>query len=142
MTKFSFDADAQQHIQRAHVKGDDAAEALLMVAKYLRSGEPVPSNLAEYLAGAIEAAMVKDSNKRASELLIELGLKAKNRREIEDWIKIGSTVEELLDSGKAKFNAFLDVAEMYGITDKTVKKYFNKYQKTLKINDEINNGER
>ena len=140
MTKFSFDAEAELHIRRSHIDGDDAAKALLIVANYLRAGEPVPSNLAKYLADAIEASMAKDSKNRGSELLLELGLKAKNRRIIEDWLEIGCTVEEQLDSGKSKFNAFLDVAQMFGISEKTVQTYFNQYQKALQITEAINQG--
>jgi hypothetical protein len=140
MTQFSFDAEAELHIRRAQINGDDAAKALLILAQYLRTGEPVPSNLAKYLADAIEASMAKDGKTRASELLVELGLKAKNRRIIADWLEIGCTVEEQLDSGKSKFNAFLDVAEMFGISEKTVQTYFNQYQKALLITEAINQG--
>ncbi len=60
----------------ARIESDpDAARDVLQIASgYIRRGEPLPGNLAEYLAGAIEAAMAKPAKFRAKALSDELGL--------------------------------------------------------------------
>lgn len=132
MTKlsFSFDALAEENIRKAKISEEYAAKALLQIAVYLRQQEAIPGNLAEYLAGAIEASMLKpkDKGKALSE---ELGLSAKNRRPRDCWFEIGKAVEELLDAGKTKFFAFPEVAEDYGLSKETVANYYKVYSEAM-----------
>lgn len=76
---------ADDLLERA--KGDVAAaeQLLLMAAKYLRSGETMPSNLADYLASAFEVAVNNPARKAPNTavtgdaLLTALCLKYQNR---------------------------------------------------------------
>ena len=76
-------------IDEAPRDAEKAAECLLIAAGYLRSCKPMPSDLARYLADAIEAAVLKPAEHRAKALALELNLMALNRRPLNidpDWL--------------------------------------------------------
>lgn len=83
------DFEAMDAIDRAESDREQAANVLLIAAAYMRRGEALPSHLAEYLAGAIEASMGKPQGKRGDALLLELNLKNQNRRLVAYWRDVG-----------------------------------------------------
>lgn len=117
----------------ALVKTDDpdaARDALLLVAGYIQRGEVLPGNLADYLVGAIETAMEKPTaEQRAKTLTVELGLSGLNRRPVGDWATIGGEVERRAKVCGSEENACLDVSLDTGISDRTVRRYWDKYKK-------------
>lgn len=121
--KFTFDFDAAKHISRVQMSENHAAEVLLMAAKYLREYNAVPTNIAEYLADAIEASMVKGEGHRAKALIEELGLKVRNRRPSATWFEVGSAVSRLKKDGMSESAALNSVAEELNIDRNTVAKY-------------------
>ena len=61
---------------------EQAAVVLKWAAGYLRKGEPLPYPLALFLAEAFENAMRRAPSVRGSVLLLNLKLKANNRRKV------------------------------------------------------------
>ena len=117
----------------ALVKTDDpdaARDALLLVAGYIQRGEMLPGNLANYLVSAIETAMDKPTKRqRAKTLTVELGLSGLNRRPVGNWVNIGAEVERRTSAGDSEEKACGDVSDGKGISDRTVKRYWDKYKK-------------
>ena len=64
----------------APADAEKAAEVLLLAAKLLRDRQPLPYELADYLADAFEASMNKTPELRVKHLAFELNLHAKNKR--------------------------------------------------------------
>jgi len=104
-----------------------AAEVLRIAAKYLRSGEKLPLALALFLADAFERAMSKASMVRGSELLINLNLKAMNKRPAANFEYVGSQLQKRIDSEIPRQRALKEVAEKYNIDKKTVQRMHKKY---------------
>lgn len=101
-------------INQAEADPEMAAECLLRAAKYLRSRSPMPSDLANYLADAFEAAMLKPVEMRGRALALELHLTALNRRPVNvdpDWLG------EYLDMSETKAKKL--IATEFGISQST-----------------------
>lgn len=113
-----------------------ASEALLIAASYIRRGEALPGNLAQFLVEAIEAAMLKPEKFRAKALTDELNLTGNARRPADDWATIGYEVEVLIQQGNTQGNAFGGVAEQYEISEETVKRYWKIYAPAAKAFDD------
>lgn len=126
----NFFADEQVTDYLAHAESDPEAarNALLIAAQYIRQGKVLPGNLANHLAGAIEAAMAKPQRSWARELSVELHLTSLNRRPADDWATIGSEVAYLIEEGHSQEDAFGKVADNYKISFETVKKYWRIYK--------------
>jgi hypothetical protein len=109
---------------------DAARDALLLAAGYIQRGEVLPGNLADFLVNAIEAAMAKPTEKqRAKTLTVELGLTGLNSRPVGSWATVGGEVESRVNAGESPENACIDVSAESGISDRTVKRYWDKYKK-------------
>jgi hypothetical protein len=106
-----------------------AHDALLLAAGYIERGEPLPGNLANYLVMAITKAMAMPEHKRAKSLTDNLGLTAKNRRKKGSWSTIGGEIERRVSAGTSPENACLDVSAETGISDRTVKRYWDQYKR-------------
>jgi hypothetical protein len=106
---------------------NQAAEVLRIAAKYLKNQDEMPYLLALFLADAIDRAMSKASGMRASELLINLNLKSRNRRPASNFEYVGQDLQERLDAKMQKTKASLEVAEKYLIDEKTVKRMHKNY---------------
>lgn len=119
----TFDFEVNKHIRRKETDEDHAVVALLTIAKYLREYGALPSNLAEYLADAIVASMVKPKGKRAKAFTDELGLTAKNRRPASTAIDVGVAVYLQTREGKSVDAGMNAVAEELGVDKKTIAKY-------------------
>ena len=105
-----------------------AAKVLSIAAKYFRRGEALPSFLAYFLADAIDSAMEKAPSARGSELLLNLKLKARNRRPAAvNLIAMGEDLEKLIENKIPILEAAETVAERYGISDSTVKRKYKDY---------------
>lgn len=61
-------------------RDEDPSPLLLLAAQLLRSGTRLPKPLAQWLADAFEASMIKPPEVRARELAIELGLQRREGR--------------------------------------------------------------
>jgi hypothetical protein len=111
--KFDFGRDinfaVSEAIHAAPANADRAAEVLLLSAKLLRSGKPLPAELVDYLAGAFEASMEKPENVRVNALAMELNLKVPNRSPNPfDWL----AAHKLIQANIGKSNAELKVLIM------------------------------
>jgi hypothetical protein len=111
---------------------DAAKNALLIVADYIQRGEALPGNLADFLVAAIEAAMAKPVELRAKAFTDELGLTANNRRPAGDWLAIGAEVERLVKAGNSEEKAIGALSDETGVSDRTVKRYLDKYRLAAK----------
>ncbi len=129
---------AQEAIELAPSDPWGAAEALRIAARYIREGKPLPPPLDDYLAGAIEAAMHKAPEHRGSALLLELNLKALNRKPGRYWLEVGKFVEFHRDPDVAKGmtyeGAVAMAADIFKIHDSTVRRYWRQFKKHLKEN--------
>lgn len=127
---------------------DAAANALTLVAGYLRSGEAVPSELAKYLADAIEVSMVKPIKLRARAFTDELHLTVSHRPPSGYWLAIGNDADMLISEGKTQYDAFSEIAGKYKndfeieISEETVRNYWRKYKEALEEDQRISDGER
>ena len=132
MAKLDFDVRAHDALSRADSDPDAAAEALLIAAEYLRAGTPPPRDLADHLAGAIEASMRKPRDKRGAALLLELKLTARNRRPAADWFAVGAAFERLVDDeALTDSTAKMKVAQDFHISESTALAYVKAYRKAL-----------
>lgn len=111
---------------------NQAAEVLRIAAKYLKNQAEMPYPLALFLADAIDRAMSKASGMRASELLINLNLKSRNRRPASNFEYVGHDLQERLDAKMQKTKALSEVAEKYFIDERTVVRMHKNY---LAFND-------
>ncbi len=142
-----FDFTGANDVNWSNSHPDAAADALMLVAGYLRRHEAVPSELARYLADAIEASMSKPNKIRAKVFTNNLHLTGNNRRPAGYWYDIGRDADNLIDDGKKQADAFSEIAEKYNsypqmrISEETVKKYWREYRAALKIDREISNAE-
>lgn len=96
-----FDARVAEALALVESSADAAAQALLLAAEYLRSGQRMPDELAAHLAGAFEASMGKAKGPREKALLQELGLTAPNARPKGDYFLVGQLVEQGIRAGKS-----------------------------------------
>ena len=143
MAKIKFNAKAIEYVLRAEVSKDDAASALLILAKQLRNREVVSYELADWMADAIEASMGKDEKKRAKEFTDELGLTViGSRRKAVSYIELGQTVDDLIDSGMSKTAAFEQAAINYRIVKNTAEAAYKRWLKAKQINDAVSDLER
>lgn len=97
-TKFDFARDVNfkvsEAIRSAPSDPEKAAEVLLLAAEYMRSGQPMPKELVDYVAGAFHAAMLKPVQYRVRALALELNLEASGRRPSEfDWMHALTIIE-------------------------------------------------
>ena len=106
----TFDTRVVEALTLAESDPNAAAQALLLAAEYLRSGEPMPRALADHLAGAIGAAMGDDKVFSGKALLQNLKLTAKNARPKGDYYEVGLVVEASLRAGNNISTALDDVA--------------------------------
>lgn len=107
---------------------EQAAIVLRLSADYLRKGEPLPFPLALFLADAFERAMRKAPSVRGSELLINLKLKAHNKRRLAvNFEHLGRDFEKCLESNMTVIEARNEVGDQYGISDTSVKRIYEKY---------------
>lgn len=67
-------------IHAAPADPEQAAKVLLLAAKLMRDRQSLPYQLADYLADAFEASMVKPVDLRVPNLAFELNLHSRNKR--------------------------------------------------------------
>jgi len=105
-----------------------AAIVLRIAAEYLKNGQQMPFSLALFLADAFERAMRMAPSVRSSELLINLKLKANNRRKVAaNFEYVGRDIEEYIASKMSITDSVLKVSESYGISESTVRRLNKMY---------------
>ena len=133
--------------------GDDesAKQLLLMAAAYIREGEPLPADLRDYMAGAIEAAVntparLDPYNKdTGTALLIGLKLKRTHRpasgvdplavcafmhNQMAGVANQSSKITVVCDGEQVEVSqseAAREAAEHFGISESTAKRYFREF---------------
>ncbi|WP_417584622.1 hypothetical protein [Nitrincola sp.] len=115
-----------QSIQTS-VAGDveKAWDCLAIAAKYMKRGLPVPLDLAEHLAEAIEMAMHKPVNNRLTVLSKELHLAADNRRKVPYHpLEVFEFVEAIKDEHPSLKKAFESTGKTFGIGRSTVERLY------------------
>lgn len=135
LAEYFADDDATAFLAKAESDPDAARDALLIAAGYIRRGDALPGNLAEHLAGAIEAAMAKPEKLRAKALTDELNLTANNARPAGDWAHIGCEAEELVRKGLTQEKAFGKISNKYDMSEITVRRYFRQCDKAQALID-------
>lgn len=137
MVALNFDARAIELLSKSDANPDAAAEVLLLAAEYIRAKEPLPDDLAEHLAGAIEASMVKPERLRGKALLRELNLQIGNRRKADvDWYQLGMAFEKLVDANLKEGPAASQIAVDFNTSESTAKRLWKKYKSALKAHQE------
>lgn len=136
MAKLYFDARAVEILSRVKANPDSAAQALLLAAEYIRSRDPLPDDLAEYLAGAIEAAMHKPKEMRCGALLLELNLKKEGPIVDATWYEVGLRFEALLKEGKSQNSASTIASEEFEISESTATRRWREYLRHRKAHDQ------
>ena len=105
-----------------------AAIVLRIAAEYLKNGQQMPFPLALFLADAFDRAMRMAPSVRSSELLINLKLKANNRRKVAaNFEHGGRDIEEYIASKMSITDSVLKVSESYGISESTVRRLNKMY---------------
>jgi len=135
-----FDARVVDALAWAAAEADAAAQALLLAAEYLRSGEPMPQDLVEHLAGAIESSMHEPSGVREIQFLQSLKLTAKNARPKGNYYEVGLVVEESLRAGDNITTALDEVIAdpRFKIESRaTARKLYNQYLRARAEHDSI-----
>lgn len=127
MPKLSFDPVSHEAISSAPSDPEAAAALLLQAVGYLRRGEPLPENLARYLADALESAALKPAPQRGAALAIELHLAAGNRRPAGDPLAIGQAFGALIDAGESQNAAKAQIAVNFGISESTALRAWKTY---------------
>ncbi len=137
------DFEAWDTVFRAPSDSDEAANALLIAAKYIRERKPLPHGLDGYIAGAIEYSMRKDKKHRNTAFLRELHLAAENRRPAKgDWHEVGNEVEMMIDDhGYSQNKATKEVAKKHGISASTAKRWYQKNLAAKELVWELNEEE-
>lgn len=135
MVRLNFDAEAIDLLGRVESDPDAAAGAMRMAAKYIREEQPLPAGLREWIANALDDAALKPRANRAKALTDALSLTVGNRRPAGDWYAIGAEVEMRMTSDAHIESVAEDIAGKYEIDRRTVKRYWEKYQKARAQHD-------
>lgn len=115
------DIDALDAVRGADTRDKTAGEALTIAADYLRRREPLPPELADYLAGAFEMTAAKDTAHQGPALLRELGIEVQNRRPVNvDAFDLAIFVDVESD-GKSERKRILAAAERWDVSESTVR---------------------
>ena len=139
MAKINFDLEFSEHMSRADRDPDAAAAALLTIAQRLRQGQLLKPDVVEYLAGAIEASMVKPQKNRGAALLREFKLTTGNRPPVNvDCLEVGRQFDASVISGKSQNQVASRLAVHYKISESTARNHWKKYLNYLEIVDRIN----
>lgn len=136
----NFDARVVEALALAKSDPNAAAQALLLAAEYLRSGEPMPPDLVDHLAGGIEASMGKKEGEREKALLLELNLTALNARPKGGYYEVGQVVEASLRAGNTISTALDDVLADPRVNIKsraTARKLYSQYLSARAEHDSI-----
>ena len=121
-------AKLENALDLADADPEQAAVVLREAAGFLRKGEPLPFELAIYLADAFERSMRMAPSVRGSELLLNLGLKANNRRRVAvNFEYLGRDFEECLNSKMSVLEAQIHLGELYKISESSVKRLLDEY---------------
>lgn len=143
MTDLTKLIDPEARLDLVEIDPQMAANALLIIAKRLRGGEPLADNLAGWLADAIEASMTKPESERGKAFIFELGLTARNRRPAADWCEFGEKFESLIDEGFTQNGAASEISANYRnhrgeeISESTAVRLWKQYKKAKKEHDRI-----
>jgi len=120
--------ELEEALENSAADCDAAAEVLRIAAKYLRTGEAMPFGLSLFLADAIDRAMKKAPSVRGSELLLNLKLKANNkRRSSANFEHVGRDLDRLIASKMRRDDAIHKLTQDYGISEKTVERRLKEY---------------
>lgn len=138
------DLEIDKAIDRLETERAHEAATVIMsrFVKCLRSGEPIPSNLADFMADAFDVALHKETgSQRSTALARELGFEAQNRRNKASTIEVGEFLGDLLEPWgvwedgvnvkppiPTKNKAYELAAEHFYCTERTIEKHWKKYQ--------------
>lgn len=122
------DPELDTALELAASNPDQAALVLTIAARYLYKQEKLPPALAYYLADAFNRSMKMASVVRGSELLINLNLKAMNRRSVANFEHIAVEFDQLMAANISRKLAIEKLSDMYGITDRTVERKIAAYR--------------
>ena len=142
MAKIDFCVSVHDATRKAEHDPQGAADLLLLAAEYIRSGEPLPSQLADYLAGAIEASMGKPPEHRNAAFLAELRLTNGNRRAAADWFEVGMAFDALIDSGLSQNQAKAQIAAEMDVSESTAVRMYKQWINANEEASQIDRDER
>lgn len=100
---------------------DQAWDKLRHLAKLLRARQPIPDDLADFIAAAVEATEGKDieDRRKAKAFTDELGLTALNRRKIEIPLQ-EVQIERDFGDDPSQNKLASRLAEIYSVTPSTI----------------------
>ena len=122
--------DSSMALHYADSDPDEAARALLIAAEFIRAGKPLPCDLANFLAGAIEASMGKPQAYRNKAFLLELKLTSAGRRPVKTPFlnDPGERLCSYMEAGQSQNIAASQVAADFdGISESTAVRLGKKY---------------
>jgi hypothetical protein len=122
-------AEVDEAILAATANPDAAAKVLLIAARHLRTGRPMPDNLRSFLASAFEVSMTKRKSLRGPSLLKELMLTYGNKRPSDVSIySVGNDFQRLIDQGVSQNKAASEVADKYEISVATARRKWKEWK--------------
>lgn len=137
MPKLNIDFAAFDAISSAPSDPEAAAAVLLIAVGYLRRGEPLPENLARYLADALESAALKPAPQRGRALALELHLEAGNRRPAGNTLAIGQAFDALMCDGTSQNEVRAQIAADFGISESTAVRAWKTYLAAREEHDRV-----
>ena len=148
MGKLHFTLESLEALITAPKSSDAAAKLLLIAARHIRNQEPLPVELAEFIADAIESSMtLQDDEERIRKFLLRLHLTSDHRRpEFTNWYEIGSAMDDELQKNHGDHRqparvrpkkitqnqAARIVSKQFGASPATVVRLYKKYKDALK----------
>lgn len=114
-------------VDKTHTSIESATTALVTAAIYIRTGQPLPRDVAIWLADAISASMAKPPKNRAKALTDELGLTDNNARKKAGVTEVGLHVDSEINDGRSKTKAQEITAENLGFSLKTIQRRYADY---------------
>jgi hypothetical protein len=121
------DPELERAMELSMSDPQQAARVLTIAANYLKTRERLPSALSLFLADAFERAMKFPSTSRGEELLRNLKLRVDHRRPKANFLHVGFDIEFLIKKKITMTEATIQVAENYGISEKTAQRRHKEY---------------
>ena len=128
----SLPVELENALDLADADPEQAAVVLRCAAGYLRKGDALPYPLALFLAEAFENAMRRAPSVRGSVLLLNLKLKANNRRRVAaNFEHVGQDFEACISERATVLEASSKIADRYGISESVVIRLHKKYKEFI-----------
>ena len=124
LEKYFGDEAASEALRNAEHDPSAAWDALVSAAGYLERNQPLPGNLANHLARAINKASFAPMTQRVRVLTDLLYLTASNRARSFDRLQAALDAYDEIKRGATQENSFANLGEKYGVSSESIKGAF------------------